>query len=282
MSGARWRIREGEIPLDRPCILGVLNVTPDSFSDGGRFATVEAAVAHARRLVAEGADMLDVGGESTRPGADPVPADEEMRRVLPVLERLRRELPDVPLSIDTSKPEVAAAALAAGAAVINDVTGLRQPEMVELLVRTGAGAIVMHMRGTPKTMQDNPVYEDVVAEVAAFLRDACARAEAAGVPREALVVDPGLGFGKTFEHNWTLLRRLPELGALGYPVLVGPSRKGFLGAALGGAPPEARDVATAAACVLAWIRGARLFRVHAVAPTRDALAVAHAFAPEAS
>jgi dihydropteroate synthase len=283
MGGAVWRIRGGALPLDRPRILGVLNVTPDSFSDGGRYTTVDAALAHARRLVAEGADVLDVGGESTRPGADPVSVEEELRRVVPVLERLRRELPGVPVSIDTAKPEVAEAALRLGAHVVNDVTGLSQPAMVDLVARWGAGAVVMHMRGTPKTMQDNPVYDDVVAEVAAFLRSACAEAEAAGVPRAALVVDPGLGFGKTVEHNWTLLRRLPELAATGYPVLVGPSRKRFLGAALGvAAPPEARDVATAAVCALAWVRGARLFRVHAVAPARDALAVAYAFAPEVS
>lgn len=271
----RWTVAGGAVPLDQPVLIGILNVTPDSFSDGGQFATTEAAVAHAERLAADGARLLDVGGESTRPGAAPVAAAEEIRRVVPVIEALvRRGLG--PVSVDTRKGEVARAALAAGAAVVNDVSGFRDdPALAEVVAAAGAGAIVMHMRGTPATMDSLASYGHVAVEVAAELAAAAARAEAAGVVREAIVVDPGFGFAKTPEQNVRLLDELATVAGLGYPVAVGPSRKRFLGFATG-RPVEDRDRVTAVACALAWERGARLFRVHNVALAREALALASA------
>lgn len=271
----RWTVAGGAVPLDQPVLIGILNVTPDSFSDGGQFATTEAAVAHAERLAADGARLLDVGGESTRPGAAPVAAAEEIRRVVPVIEALvRRGLG--PVSVDTRKGEVARAALAAGAAVVNDVSGFRDdPALAEVVAAAGAGAIVMHMRGTPATMDSLASYGHVAVEVAAELAAAAARAAAAGVVREAIVVDPGFGFAKTPEQNVRLLDELATVAGLGYPVAVGPSRKRFLGFATG-RPVEDRDRVTAVACALAWERGARLFRVHNVALAREALALASA------
>ncbi|MGH7700758.1 MAG: dihydropteroate synthase [Gemmatimonadales bacterium] len=271
----RWAIRGGEIALDEPVIIGILNVTPDSFSDGGRLGSVEAAVAHGERLTAHGARLLDVGGESTRPGARPVPADEETRRVVPVIAELsRRGLG--PVSVDTRKAAVARAALDAGATVVNDVSGLAaDPALAAVAARAGAGVIVMHMRGTPDTMDGLAAYRHVAVEVAAELRVAAGRAEAAGIERERIVVDPGFGFAKTPEHNLRLLDELATIVGLGYPVAVGPSRKRFLGFATG-RPVEDRDRATAVACVLAYVRGARLFRVHDVALAREALALARA------
>jgi len=270
-----WAIAGRTLALEHPVLIGVVNVTPDSFSDGGRFTTVDRAVAQAERLVADGCELLDVGGESTRPGAVTVGEREEIARVAPVIEDLaRRGLG--PLSVDTRKAAVARAALGAGAAVVNDVSGLSfDPAMAGVLGTSEAGLIVMHMRGTPDTMDSLAVYRHVAAEVTAELAAATARAEAAGVGRERIVVDPGFGFAKTPEQNFRLLDELATLAGLGYPVAVGPSRKRFLGAATG-RPVDDRDRATAVACALAWERGARLFRVHEAALAREALRVAAA------
>ncbi len=270
-----WAIAGRTLALEHPVLIGVVNVTPDSFSDGGRFTTVDRAVAQAERLVADGCELLDVGGESTRPGAVTVGEREEIARVAPVIEELaRRGLG--PLSVDTRKAAVARAALGAGAAVVNDVSGLSfDPAMAGVLGTSEAGLIVMHMRGTPDTMDSLAVYRHVAAEVTAELGAATARAEAAGVGRERIVVDPGFGFAKTPEQNFRLLDELATLAGLGYPVAVGPSRKRFLGAATG-RPVDDRDRATAVACALAWERGARLFRVHEAALAREALRVAAA------
>jgi dihydropteroate synthase len=257
-------------------VMGIVNVTPDSFSDGGLYLEGEAAIAHGLELEAEGAAILDVGGESTRPGAAPVSEEEELRRVIPVLEGLRARGSGAQLSIDTSKATVAAAALAAGATLVNDVTALRgDPAMAELLASSGARCCLMHMLGTPRTMQADPRYEDVVGEVRAFLEERLAAAVAAGIAEEKIILDPGIGFGKTAEHNLELLRRLDEIVAIGRPVLVGTSRKSFLGRITGREVDE-RVAATIASNVLAFARGARLFRVHDVGPVHDALAVAAA------
>jgi dihydropteroate synthase len=254
----------------RPAVMGVVNVTPDSFSDGGRYLDPERAVAHGLQLVAEGADVLDVGGESTRPGAEPVPAEEESRRVVPVIERLAADA-RIPISVDTTKAAVAASALAAGATIVNDVAaGLFDPPILEVVATAGAGYVAVHMQGEPRTMQEEPRYHDVVGEVTAFLTDRAAAARAAGIDEGAVAVDPGIGFGKTLAHNLELLARLPDLVAgVGAPVLVGTSRKRFLGALLRDAdgaepPPEARDDATLATTVWAVERGARVVRVHDV------------------
>jgi len=255
-------------------IMGILNVTPDSFSDGGRFLARDVAVAHGRELAAQGADFLDVGGESTRPGAEPVGVEEERRRVVPVLEGLAGS--DAQLSVDTSKVAVARAALDAGAHYVNDVTAFRaEPAMAALVAERGADCCLMHMKGAPRTMQDDPRYDDVVAEVKGFLEERMAFAVSEGVPEERIHLDPGIGFGKTAEHNLELIRRLDEIAALGRPVLIGVSRKAFLGR-ITGRPVEDRIAATVAASVLAWERGAAILRVHDVAPVRDALAVAGA------
>ena len=255
--------------------MGVLNVTPDSFSDGGAFLDPAAAVAHAERMAAEGADLVDVGGESTRPGAEPVPADEELRRVMPVIEQLGRR-GTVSLSIDTSKAEVARAATDAGAVLVNDVTALRgDPAMAGVVAESGAEVCLMHMLGDPRTMQDDPRYEDVVSEVKAFLEERLEFAVAHGILEERVWLDPGIGFGKTLEHNLALLRRLDEIVAVGRPVIVGVSRKRFIGSLTARAEAD-RMAGGIAANVLAFQRGAHMFRVHDVAETRDALAVAAA------
>ena len=255
-------------------IMGVVNVTPDSFSDGGLFLDADKAIAHGTELAKQGADILDIGGESTRPGAEPVSADEELRRVLPVSEGLADA--GTQISIDTSKAAVASAALKGGAALVNDVTALRgDPRMVEVVAESGVGCCLMHMLGEPRTMQDEPRYGDVVSEVKAFLSERMAFALANGIAEEQIILDPGIGFGKTIEHNLELLRRLDELVALGRPVLVGFSRKSFLGRITGREVDE-RLASTIAVNVLAFERGARVFRVHDVAPTKDALAVAAA------
>ncbi len=255
-------------------LMGIVNVTPDSFSDGGRWLDVDAAVAHGLQLVAEGAAILDVGGESTRPGAAPVAADEEIGRVVPVIQRLREAGADAVLSVDTTKAAVAAAALDAGATYVNDVTALRgDPELASLVADRGATCCLMHMQGEPRTMQDAPRYTDVVDEVRAFLEARVAVAVAAGIPEARIQVDPGIGFGKTVEHNLQLLARLDELVALGLPVVVGTSRKSFLGRLTGRTDPADRLAATIATNVLALRAGARVLRVHDVAPARDALLV---------
>ncbi len=274
-----WVTRTGSIPLDRPVIAGILNLTPDSFSDGGRYLSPDSALAQADILVSEGAAILDLGGESTRPGSEPVPEAEELGRVLPVVEALSRRHPGIPVSVDTVKAAVARAALDAGAAIVNDVSAFRlDPAMAGVVAAAGAGVILMHSRGSVSTMArlDHAEYApDVVTGVRDELAAALDRALAAGIAAERVVLDPGFGFAKTAEQNLALLDGLEALRPLGRALLVGPSRKRFLGSVTGREVAE-RDVATAAACVMAWERGARLFRVHQVGVTRDALAVAHA------
>jgi dihydropteroate synthase len=270
-----WEVRGATIALDRPVILGILNVTPDSFSDGGKFAGFDRAVEHAEKLAADGAQLIDVGGESTRPGAGVVSVADEIARVVPVIAALTRRKVGL-VTVDTRKAEVAREALDAGAVAVNDVSGLAfDARLGETVARAGAGLIVMHMRGTPETMDGLATYAHVGPEVAAELGGAAARAESAGIARERIVVDPGFGFAKTPAHNLRLLDELATIAGLGYPVAVGPSRKRFLGAATG-RPVEDRDRATAVACALAWERGARIFRVHDAALAREALTLAHA------
>lgn len=265
------------LAFDRPRIMGVVNVTPDSFSDGGAFDSVAAAVDHGLRLVAEGADILDVGGESTRPGAGAVDEAEELRRVLPVVEALAGRA-GVPVSIDTSKPGVMRAALAAGAAMVNDVLALRADGALEVVADTGAAAVLMHMQGEPRSMQQAPHYDDVVGEVHRFLADRILACQFAGIDRAKLVADPGFGFGKTLEHNLALLRGLDRFATLGVPVLAGLSRKSSIGAITGREAPRERVHGSVAAALLAVQRGAAIVRVHDVAATRDALAVWQAVA----
>jgi dihydropteroate synthase len=278
----RWETARGTVVLDRPVILGILNVTPDSFSDGGRFAGLEAAVQQAEAMLREGANIVDVGGESTRPGrVSDVPQDEELRRVVPVIEALLRRSPDLIISVDTVKAAVARAALSAGAAIVNDVSGLRlDPDMAGVVADARAGLILMHSRGSILELasyQHADYAGDVVGGVLVELREALGRASTGGVSPEAVVIDPGLGFAKTVDQNIVLLDQLSSLQALGRPILVGPSRKRFLGAVTGLELAD-RDRATATACTLAYARGAQLFRVHAVAAARESLALAHALA----
>jgi dihydropteroate synthase len=263
---------------DRPwtLIMGIVNVTPDSFVDGGRYLDPAAAVRHARAMAAEGADILDIGAESTRPGSPGVLASEERARLLPVLERLL-DGPPCPVSVDTSKPDVAEAALALGAHMVNDVTALADgPALAQVCADHGAALTVMHMQGTPRTMQVEPRYDDLLGEVRARLETAVATAEDAGVAPDAICVDPGIGFGKTIAHNLTLLKRLDVFRALGKPILVGPSRKSFIGALLDQVPPAERLEGTLAACVMAVVAGAHIVRVHDVAAVRRAVRVAEA------
>jgi len=258
-----------------PIVMGIVNVTPDSFSDGGLYLDADAAVAHGRRLAADGAKILDIGGESTRPGAEPVPAEEELRRVVPVIERLAAT-GEARISVDTTKLEVARSALAAGATIVNDVSAFRfSPDLGGLVAESGAACCLMHMLGEPRTMQDAPRYDDVVADVRRFLEERLAFAVGEGVAEERIWLDPGIGFGKTVEHNLELLRRLDEIAAIGRPVVVGTSRKAFLGK-LTGRPEGDRLAATVATNVMAFERGASIFRVHDVAPVADALEVAAA------
>jgi dihydropteroate synthase len=254
--------------------MGVVNVTPDSFSDGGEFLDPDAATAHGTRLAADGAHILDIGGESTRPGAEPVDADEELRRVLPVIEGLVGGMAEI--SIDTTKVQVARRAVEAGATIVNDVSAFRfEPELAEVVAEAGTRCCLMHMLGEPRTMQDAPRYDDVTADVKAFLEERMAFATAAGIPEERIWLDPGIGFGKTLDHNLELLRRLDEIVAIGRPVVVGTSRKSFLGKLTGRGEKE-RLPGTIATNVIALERGASIFRVHDVAEAADALAVAAA------
>ena len=255
--------------LSVPRVMGILNVTPDSFSDGGHYLAGDAALRHAARLVAEGADILDVGGESTRPGAQAVSVDEELARVLPIIERLHAEF-EVPVSVDTSKPEVMRAAVSAGAALINDVSALAAPGALAAAAELGVPVCLMHMQGEPRTMQAAPQYGDVVADILSYLGERVDACVAAGIPREDLLIDPGFGFGKTLTHNLALLKGLAAFQALDLPVLVGISRKSMLGAVTG-RPVEERQAASVAAAVMAVERGARIVRVHDVAATVDAL-----------
>jgi len=274
-----WQTARGPLSLELPVLIGILNITPDSFSDGGRFSGVDAALRHAERLLAEGVMVLDVGGESTRPGAEPVSVAEECARVLPVIVAIAGRFPAALLSVDTVKAEVARRALDSGAAIVNDVSGGRlDPEIAPLVAERGAGLILMHSRGSAgdlASLEHANFPDGVVGGVLDELALALGRSRTAGIPSERIVVDPGLGFGKTPDQNVELIRGLGALRALGRPILVGPSRKRFLGA-LTGRPVEERDVATAAACAMAWSAGARLFRVHEPAPVRDALTVAAA------
>lgn len=263
--------------LDRPRVMGIVNVTPDSFSDGGRHATAEAAIAHGLRLAAERADILDVGGESTRPGAAPVPLEVELARVVPVVEGLVRQT-GLPISVDTFKPEVMRAAVAAGAGMVNDIYALRQPGALEAAAELGVPVVLMHMLGEPGTMQQAPAYDDVVGEVRRFLAERVFAAEMAGIERRRLVLDPGFGFGKSTAHNLALLAGLEGLAELGLPVLAGLSRKRSIGEITGRQVPEERVAGSVAAHLLAAQRGARLLRVHDVAATVDALKVWQAVA----
>lgn len=274
-----WRCGARTFDLTKKTlVMGIVNVTPDSFSDGGRFAQTEVAVEHGLRLAEEGADILDIGGESTRPGSDPVTLEEELRRVIPVIERLRAAT-SAAISIDTLKAEVARQAVAAGAEIINDITALEgDPAMAEAAARSGAGVVLMHMQGTPRTMQRDPRYEDVVGEIRHYLAQRMAAAEAAGIAPEQIALDPGIGFGKTLKHNLEIFRRLGELLELGRPVLIGPSRKGFIGKLLGGAPVEERVEGTAAAVTAAILGGSRIVRVHDVREMARVARVADALA----
>ncbi|WP_293479640.1 dihydropteroate synthase [Phenylobacterium sp.] len=261
----------------RPKVMGIVNATPDSFSDGGRFLAADAALAHARRLIAEGADILDLGAESTRPGAEPVPAEVEIGRIVPLVTALRAES-DVAISVDTMKPEVARAAVAAGAAMWNDVTALRHaPDSLETAAVLGCGVVLMHMQGEPRTMQHRPRYDDVVGEVAAFLAARAEAALAAGVARERIWLDPGIGFGKDMiRHNLPLMAGLDRIVALGFPVLLGASRKSFIGAVSGGAPADRRLGGSIAAALAGAAAGVAAVRVHDVFETVQALDVAAA------
>jgi dihydropteroate synthase len=265
MTEAVWRCRDHVFPLgERTLLMGVVNVTPDSFSDGGRFLRTDDAVAHGCSLAADGADILDVGGESTRPGAEPVSLDDETARVLPVIERLRAEAPGVAISVDTRHPGVARAALAAGADIVNDITAASDPDTLDAVRETGAGLVLMHMQGEPRTMQADPSYDDVVTEVREFLASRIGEAVAAGVSHGRLCADPGIGFGKTTAHNLALLRDIGSFRALGVPVLVGASRKRFIGELTGVDDPAERVEGTAG--VVAWCaaQGVDLQRVHDV------------------
>jgi dihydropteroate synthase len=272
----RWLAQGHTLPVqERVLIMGVLNVTPDSFSDGGRYLGVETAVARAEEIEAEGADVLDLGGESSRPGSQPVPLDVELARVLPVLAALAGRL-RIPISVDTTKAEVARRALDAGAAIINDISALRSdPAMADVVAKAQAGLILMHMQGTPATMQDHPAYTAVAEEVCEFLRSRMEAAVAAGIEVERIAVDPGFGFGKTSAHNLALLGGLPALRVLDRPIVIGPSRKSFVGGLLG-RPVEEREWGTAAAVAVGVFQGAHVVRVHSVAQMKDVARVAQA------
>jgi dihydropteroate synthase len=265
-----WHIRDAILTIDRPLVVGILNITPDSFSDGGEFFDVVKAVERGLQLVAAGADVLDLGGESSRPRATPVDEEEELRRVVPVVAGLVRQT-QTPLSIDTMKPAVARAALEAGASIVNDVSGLRDPAMIAVAAEFHAGAIVMHMQGTPATMQANPQYADVVREVGAFFEERLQTMTDAGVPREAICLDPGIGFGKKLEHNLALLANLGAFARFNRPICLGVSRKGFIGTVTGRPVQERLAGSLAVACFAAARGQAQLLRVHDVEATRDAV-----------
>lgn len=253
-----------QLVRQRTVVMGILNVTPDSFYDGGRYAQPEAAVQRALQMVEEGADILDIGGESTRPGSQPVSEEEETRRVLPVIQAVRERV-DVPISIDTTKSSVAQRALQAGACMVNDISGLGfDPHMAKVVAQYGAMCCIMHIQGTPQTMQKNPQYEDVVRDISRYFELRLALAERAGISRQLVWLDPGIGFGKTVEHNMEILRRLREFTAFGLPLLIGTSRKSFIGKILGDLPPEERLEGTAATVAIAIMNGANAVRVHDV------------------
>lgn len=263
-----------QLDLTRPNVMGIVNVTPDSFSDGGKYSSVERAVEHALQLIAEGADILDIGGESTRPGAAPVGLDEELRRVIPVIEALSK-VTTVPISIDTYKPEVMRASIQAGADIVNDICALREDGALEIVTNSNAGVCLMHMQGKPQTMQINPQYTDVVTEVKQFLADRVEACLAHGIARERIMLDPGFGFGKTTAHNVALIQHLGSFVELGFPLLVGLSRKSVLGRIAGG-DEQQRLHAGLAASVISVMKGAKIVRVHDVKVTVDALKVVEA------
>jgi len=265
-------IRSRTFDFSRTYVVGIVNVTPDSFSDGGEHFSPAEAIEHALRLEAEGADILDIGGESTRPGAEPVGRDEELRRVLPVIAGIRQES-DIPISIDTYKAKIAETAFSAGADMVNDISGMRfDPDMARIAAKSNAAVILMHIRGTPRSMQTNPVYNDLLGEISHYLEESISIAERAGVDRTRIILDPGIGFGKTFEHNFTILKNLEHFRSLGQPLLIGASRKSFLGS-ISGAGVADRLAESVSAAVLASAHGANFLRVHDVAFTRRALAV---------
>lgn len=270
----RLRFGRYRMDLSRTAVMGILNVTPDSFSDGGKYLSYDSAVARAEEMVEQGADIIDIGGESTRPFSDPVPQEEELRRVIPVIENLSTTL-EVPISVDTRKPEVARRAIEAGAAMVNDVSGLRDSEMVKVVAETGVPAVIMHMLGDPKTMQLNIHYEDVVGDIVLYLHDRIEAALAMGVSEDNIIVDPGIGFGKELNHNLEIISRLREFSALGRPILVGPSRKTFIGKILN-LPPDQRVEGSIAAVVASVLNGARIVRVHDVRETVRACRIADA------
>jgi len=275
-----WRTARGDVHLNRPLIMGILNTTPDSFWDGGRFAALDRAIERVEEMIGDGADIIDVGGESTRPGAEPVSIEEEHGRVVPVVHALAERWPELLVSVDTVKADIAQAAIDQGAAIINDVSAFRlDPRMAEVAAETGAGAVLMHSRGRVDEMARYAMADysdDVVGDIVRELTERVAAAEAAGVQRDSIVLDPGLGFSKRTEHSVAALRELDRLVALGFPVLLGPSRKRFIGELSGGLPPEERLPGTIAACVVGWMKGARIFRVHDVRDVRRALDVAAA------
>ena len=260
------------LQLDRPLVMGIVNITPDSFSDGGRFFDSGSALGHALKLVEEGADILDIGGESTRPGAAEVSVQEELDRVIPVIEALVAEVP-VPISIDTSKPEVMSEALSNGAGFLNDVRAFQEVGALEVAAASDVPVCLMHMKGAPRTMQDDPHYDDVIGEVEDFFRKRIAACEQAGISRERILLDPGFGFGKSLEHNIRLLGELERFQVLGYPLLVGVSRKRMIGMLLGDVPPDQRLYGSVSAAVVAAMKGAAIIRVHDVRPTVEALKI---------
>jgi dihydropteroate synthase len=262
------RMRGDQLKIDRPLIMGVVNVTPDSFSDGGKSLEPEAAIAQARRLVEEGADLIDIGGESSRPGSDALPAKEELERIIPVLEGVIREV-EVPISVDTYKPEVADKALDMGVHIINDITGLANPDLAATVAKYGAGIVIMHMQGTPRTMQRSPQYDDVVADIMRFLRERVSLAEERGIARESIMIDPGIGFGKTAEHNMEIISRLREFRSMGLPVVMGASRKSFIGKVL---DREVEDRLSGGLAILSMSiqNGAAIIRTHDVKESVDA------------
>lgn len=271
-----WTVPGHTFNFEKPAIMGILNVTPDSFSDGGRFPDVNSAVEHGLKLAKDGADIIDVGGESTRPGSDEIDVETETSRVIPVIEGLMDSGLDIPISIDTRRLEVASKSVRAGAKIINDVSALRSsPEMALFAAETGVGIILMHMLGNPRSMQENPCYVDVIREIRDFLSERVQFAESQGISRESIAIDPGIGFGKNLAHNLAILRETHELLEIGRPVLIGPSRKRFIGE-LTGEDTGNRLGGTVAACVVSLMAGARLFRVHDVSLVRQALDVAHA------
>jgi dihydropteroate synthase len=264
-----------QLDLGSPQVMGILNLTPDSFSDGGQFLNPDLGLTHALSMVEEGATIIDIGGESTRPGAQPVSVDEELERVIPLIERLAQAVP-VPISIDTSKPQVMREAVAAGAGMINDIMALQEPGALQAAAEAAVPVCLMHMQGKPRTMQDAPHYDNVVEEVKAFLKQRLEAAEAAGIPRHNLIVDPGFGFGKTLAHNLSLLKHLPVLGELAAPILVGISRKSMIGTIIGDQAVNERLIGSVAAAVVAVMEGAAIIRVHDVRETVDALKVVDA------